>query len=108
MLEVKFLEKKKSADGLAEMKRYQIGRYLVNVEDEEGRDRYIEARPDYSKGENFLPDIHIEREHLWKGKAEVKVGTTSYGSLNVEDIQKVIAGYNEAIEVAQIIKEKFL
>lgn len=108
MLEVKFLEKKKSADGLAEMKRYQIGRYLVNVEDEEGRDRYIEARPDYSKGENFLPDIHIDRDYLGRREPEVKVGTTSYGALSVEDIQKVIAGYNEAIEVAQIIKEKFL
>lgn len=108
MLEVKLLETKKSADGLAEMKRYQIGKYLVNVEDEEGRDRYIEARPDYSKEENFLPDIYIEREHLLRGEAEVKVGTVSYGSLHVEDIQKVIAGYNEAIEVAQIIKKEFL
>lgn len=107
MLEMKLLETKTSEDKTVKAKKYQIGRYTVDVIDEVGRERDIWVKEDYRE-ENYLPEIYISKDTFKRRKPEVRIQTTAYGSMNVEGIEKVIDGYKMAIEVAKIITREFL
>ena len=39
---------------------------------------------------------------------DFRIQTTSYGALKVEDTKKFIEAYNEAVEVVEILKAKFV
>lgn len=57
----------------------------------------------------YLPDIYFH--NLFYKKDDEKtftIQTTSYGSLNAEEIQKVVEGYQEALEVVKVLTESFL
>lgn len=62
---------------------------------------YEEAR------NNYLPEIHYKQSFLGKEKPVFEVQTTSYGALNTEEIKKVIAGYQEALEAAELLNKRF-
>lgn len=68
----------------------------------------IQANPEI----NFLPDIYYNKYSI-KGNdfvqsREFKIQTSSYGSLHPAEIQQIIDGYKEALDVVNILTEKFL
>lgn len=62
---------------------------------------YEEAR------NNYLPEIHYRDDFFGKTEPRFEIQTTSYGALNPEEIKKVIAGYQEALEAAEILTKAF-
>lgn len=84
--------------------RYEVDHYVVTYEDGDGYERICVS------GEwkaEYLPDIQYEDGRWGEEKKCFKIQTTAYGALNPEEIKKVIAGYNEAMEVVAILTEKF-
>ena len=57
--------------------------------------------------ENYLPEIHYLEDFFGKTEPRIEIQTTSYGALNPEEIKKVIAGYQEALEAAEILTKEF-
>lgn len=56
----------------------------------------------------FMPEI-CTRDNLFRGEIYgFEIQTTAYGSLNSDDIRKVIAGYNEALEVVEVLTKEFI
>lgn len=53
----------------------------------------------------YIPEIYFENGVI--GKEEFKIQTTSYGTLDVPEIEKVIEGYKLAIEAAKELTERF-
>lgn len=93
-----------------EAETYKIGRYEVEhfvTTYESG----VVIESIYVNGEfkaEYLPDIQYYDDWFNEGANKCfKIQTTAYGALNPEEIKKVIAGYNEAMEVVAILTEKF-
>jgi hypothetical protein len=59
----------------------------------------------------YIPNLYIENDDKFK-VIDIKISTTSYGSLSADEIQKVIIGYNIAIQgvagIKQILKDNNL
>lgn len=92
-----------------EYKRYTIGDYSVDVSSMNGKIYSISVSPDYRKrDESYLPEIYYSNGEFGREEKGVKIQTTSYGSLKVEEIQKVIEGYNKALEIAEVLSAEFL
>ncbi len=105
MLEMKLMQEKTSEDGTAKMAEYQIGEsYIVRVIDSQNLRRKYEVYP--NRNESYLPEIYIDCGIWGKDEPKFKIQTTSYGSLESEEIQKVIPGYNVAMEVVELIKKQ--
>ena len=92
------------------VRAYKIGAYEVEVEEYEfsngaGHNRQIRIRKDFR--EEYMPDIY----HYWRTFGEeieeFKIQTTSYGTLKPDEIKKVIAGYEEALAITEILTEAF-
>ena len=59
--------------------------------------------------EEFAPRIYYVEPWEEDGtKPCFKIQTTSYGALEPSEIQKVIAGYQEAVEVVEVLTNTFL
>lgn len=59
-------------------------------------------------GESKLqPDIRIDIKNF-EGKSEVRVQTTSYGSLNLQDYQEFLNACNKAYECAQAFEKEYI
>ncbi len=56
----------------------------------------------------YTPDIYFKKQSFDGNVNEFKIQTTSYGSLNSTEIQKVIDGYNHAIAVVEFLKNEFV
>ena len=85
---------------------YTIGRYGVDVTTYKNGDKYIRVFIT-DRNDRYLPEVYciINR----KSKIiEFKIQTTSYGSLTPDEIKQVIAGYNEALEVVEILTKEFV
>lgn len=54
----------------------------------------------------YLPDIYAIESNLKTSDFEVQ--TTAYGTLKAEDISKVIAGFQEAQELALTLRKMFV
>lgn len=104
-------------DSVSEDSRFKIGRYEVVRSVFKKRDRKDEELKkwfvSYSVFKNskygdirYLPEIYWEGEPLSKEDRFV-INTTSYGALGVEEIEKVIDGYQEAVEVVKILTKNF-
>lgn len=106
MLEMKLMQEKISKNGTDKMAEYQIGEsYIVRVIDSEILGRKCEVYP--NRNEEYLPEIYVDRVVFGKDEPKFKIQTSSYGSLESTEIQKVIAGYNVAMEVVELIKKQF-
>ena len=85
---------------------YTIGKYQIEVTNYSNGNRYITIRVDRFTN-RFIPEIYCKDN--FEGKIlGFEIQTTSYGALNAEAIQKVIAGYNEALEVVEILTKEFV
>lgn len=108
---------KQEADETGEYKVYDI---RLNSTDEEPIYRVAYTNTSYKSiqvatsynahNEQYIPDIYFEQANRWSGtdKDMFKIQTTSYGSMEVEEIGKVIAGLNIAKEVVLQLTEMFL
>lgn len=59
----------------------------------------------------YLPEIYDDIDHRGKKDNEkgfaFRIQTTSYGSLPTDEIQKVISGFQTALDTIQMIKDTF-
>lgn len=67
----------------------------------------VYSKPDLNAND-FLPYIFAEDEKEDGNITDFRIETTSYGTLKVEDTKIFIEAYKEAIEVAEILKAKFV
>lgn len=83
--------------------RYEIGDYEV-IARTYSWGRRVEVST--VNRERYLPDIYCRTD----GGEIVgfKVQTTSYGTLPVDEVKKVVDGLNEAIEVVEILTKAFV
>ncbi|NDO19458.1 hypothetical protein FMM68_07285 [Lachnospiraceae bacterium MD329] len=56
----------------------------------------------------FIPTICFYQNFVDGEEKEFKIQTTSYGSLSPAEIQEVIDGYQETLEVVNILTDKFI
>lgn len=85
---------------------YKIGNYAII---EYIRDGFtvIYTRPNM-EANDFLPDIYAEDKNEDGNITEFKIQTTSYGALSSEDTKRFIEAYEEALEVVEILTDKFV
>ena len=57
--------------------------------------------------ENYIPEIYYQDDFYGKSKPRFEIQTTAYGTKSPEEIQKVIAGYQEAVEVVELLTKHF-
>ena len=77
---------------------YTLGKYEVDVTTFESGYASIKVSKDWK--EEYLPEIY-ERNNGFA------IQTTSYGSLQTEELKKVIAGYEYAMEAVEILNREF-
>lgn len=83
--------------------RYRIERDLIEFDNGNTRERL-----DIYADEEYLPNIIFNRRRNGENVHEFKIDTVSYGSLNPDELKKVIDGYNHALEVVEILNNEFL
>lgn len=112
-MELKFIEHKEALKENAKYERdiYEIGNYRV-IRDlsiyESGR---VHESFDVSanREKEYLPDIYFDSNIFDNNcKKEFKIQTTAYGALSTTKILQVVNGYDEALEIVNILTNKFL
>lgn len=104
-MELKLLKTIKADNGSI-INTYIIGDYIISEHIHESFS-IIYSKPDFNAND-FLPDIFADDEKEDGNITDFKIQTTSYGTLNVEDTKRFIEAYKEAVEVAEILKDKFV
>lgn len=112
-MKLKFIEHNEAQEEKTKYERdiYEIGNYRV-IRDlsiyESGRVyESFDIRP--NRELEYIPDIYFNNRLFGDDFAkEFKIQTTAYGSMSPEIIQQIIEGYKEAIEVVNILTDKFL
>lgn len=106
---------KEKIDGSKKYERdeYTLGSHYTvvrNITRFEDGDKLIRIHVDLSyedRYNNYFPEIYYENDDLAGQNGEFKIQTTAYGTMNPDEIKKVIAGYQEAIEAVEILTKKF-
>lgn len=99
------LERSKESEG-RKYEHYTIGRYEIDLTTYKSGNRYINTRVD-REDNRYIPEIYCI-DNLDGKILRFEIQTTSYGALNADEIKKVIAGYNEALEVVEILTKEFV
>lgn len=112
-MELKFIEHKEAQDNNGRYERdiYVIGNYQVirDLSIYESGKTHERFGINPNREMDYIPEIYFNYSIFGDdNEREFKIQTTSYGSLSAVDIQKVIDGYNEAVEVVNILTDKFL
>ena len=109
---MKFIEHKEAQDerGNYERDEYRIGNYVVFRElsfyKTGSTFERIQVVP--NREVDYIPEIYYDYSLFGDVVRSFKIQTTSYGSLSPVDIQKLIDGYNEAVEVVNVLTDRFL
>lgn len=101
-MELKLTETKNVNDKVVEL--YEIARYTVKVVNHEWGYKSIAVKKGIG---DYLPDIYC-RDDIEGNVIAFEIQTTSYGSLETEEIKKMVAGLNEAVEVVEILTKEFV
>lgn len=83
--------------------QYRIERDLIEFDNGSTRERL----DIYPEGE-YLPNIIFNRRRNGQNVHEFKIETVTYGSLSPDELKKVIAGYEHALEVVEVLNNEFL
>lgn len=83
---------------------YEIGMYTVRVVTHENGFKSITVGR--ISRDRYLPEIYC-RDDIDCNILGFDVQTTSYGALSVDEIKKVVAGLEEAMQVAEILNAEF-
>lgn len=113
-MELKLIETEKlnsNQTGLITRELYEIGDYKVEVNTYESagnRIIYANKRNDVE----YLPSIHGLNDYTKGGNGALygfEISTISYGkTMMVDDIREMIKAYEQAVEVVEILTEKFI
>lgn len=93
-------------DGNSTLHKYEIGDYTVydeQTEDNKYSDIIIVLKDTANR---YSPKIYTDQ----KSGSNIKgfeIETKGYGSLDIKDIEDVIKGYQNAIEVVKILTDKY-
>lgn len=98
-----------SGEGIVQI--YEVGSYEVVVRGQRestGDHLWVEARCISPAG--YLPHLSVAcfDDDGYACRAEMQIGTTSYGSLSVSEATRFMDAMDEALATAQYICEKFL
>lgn len=104
-MELKLLKTITADDGTI-INNYLIGDYAISEHIHKSF-TCIYTRPDM-EANDFLPYIFADDEKEDGNITDFKIETTSYGTLKVEDAKRFIEAYKEAVEVVEILKDKFV
>lgn len=116
MLDLRLVEQETNNRG----QEYKVYDIRLNATDEEPIYRVTYGESDYkyisicvsykARNEQYMPEIYFEDADRWNNRQlpGFKIQTTSYGAQEVEEIDKVIAGYQVAKEVVAKLTEMFL
>ena len=85
---------------------YVIGDYSISEHIHKSF-TYIYTTPNFDAND-FLPAIFADDENEDGIITDFRIQTTSYGTLKVEDAKRFIEAYKEAVEVVEILKDKFV
>lgn len=91
---------------LATREYYEIGGYNVIADTYTYESDYKIVSTKQKGDIEYLPSIY--ELHNFGVLCGFEISTVSYGSLPVEDIKEIIKGYEQAIEVVEILTEKFI
>lgn len=87
---------------------YEIEKYVRTYEDGTGVETIYVNHKDWKVArENYIPEIYYKNDFFGERKPRFEIQTTSYGAMDTEEIQKVIKGYQEAIEAVEILTKAF-
>lgn len=84
---------------------YSIGNYTVRAMTwMDSTNQYVTV--DTARGE-YVPEIYC-RDDIDGKVLGFEIQTSSYGAISVEEVQKMVAGLNEAVEVAKALNKEFV
>lgn len=86
---------------------YAVGNHNVIVTDADYLPGGLDIRVRAMTITRYTPEIMVDRTALEDKFQQVRIQTTSWGSLEVSEIDKVIAAYKEAQELAHEIERAF-
>lgn len=106
----KHMEKKYEDGELRTRDEYEIGHYKVAwvkcFYAEDGSENYENIQ--VFTADEYMPEIDYHDNFWSKEKPEFKIQTCAYGSKGVDEIEKIISGYQEAVEVVKKLTERFI
>lgn len=92
--------------GIVAREYYEIGGYKVITDTYDSG--FISVNITRKNGNKYLPLIYGEYDLEECTLCKFVIQTTSYGSLEIDEIEDVIKGFEQAIEVVKILTEKFV
>lgn len=111
-MELKFIEKKeKTVEGTRYVREtYTIGAYTVTVDDrffDNGAScRSIQVDEPWDN-DDYIPHIYYRNDYFGKKVSCFEIQTTSYGALDAEQFKKYLASQQAALEIVEILNNKF-
>ena len=87
---------------------YQVERIEKHYKDGEMVENIHVSASWEDRNEKFLPEIYFNDDWFGTKKKHFDIQTSSYGALAPEEIEKVIAGYQQAVEVVETLTDKFI
>ena len=106
MLELRLLRTKENEE--KSCKLYEIGCYEVYHTTFKTCDLRMISVVNKDKSTDFVPDIYYKDGVFDNREKRFEIQTTSYGALEVAEIQKFISAYNMAIEVVEVLTKEFI
>lgn len=83
---------------------YRVTRFVTTYEDGEVIKNYS-----VSSDDEYMPEIYYDDCFglVGRGKPAFKIQTCAYGAKSVDEIEKIIAGYQEAVEAVKVLTLNF-
>lgn len=92
--------------GIVVREHYEIGDYKIIADTYNSG--FMSINITRKNGNKYLPLIYVEHDLEECTLCKFSIQTTSYGSLAINEIEEVIKGFEQAVEVVKILTEKFV
>lgn len=86
--------------------RYQVGNYHIAVDEEDYMPGGVEFSVSPIGHSRYAPDIYVDTRY-GENFQSIRIQTTSWGALEVSEIDEVVKAYTEAQTVAREIERAF-
>lgn len=103
---IKLIEEKHLDYNNTDVKRFECLGY--KIEEVIYSDGVKDVNVNPIESTRYKPSIYIDTSIEDFSITGVRIQTTSYGSMNVKEVKKIIKEYEKAIEVATILEERYL
>lgn len=101
----KEIKRREAADGSVQV-IYEFGSYCIIVSDASYMPGGVSISAEAVDRDSYFPSIYIGSS-FGQEVQEIKIQTTSWGALEISEIDKVVAAYTEAQMVAHEIEKAF-